>query len=185
MAKGAQYLLYSKSYIQRSIQSHRPAHNVLTACWTFCKDDSDTSPLNNIRTYISASCLAPHMRTWGQATCLQVTSLSGNMFAMLTAQLHMHIATLALEALCACTLACSGEVNYAQRSTSSHVAGLALQALNALRYCLPIYTENRFPIQSLTLNTLGNMASEFSAIDGFHSIFPLGNWRALHHHAAC
>jgi len=22
-------------------------------------------------------------------------------------------------------------------------------------------------------------------IDGFHSIFSLGNWRALHHHAAC
>jgi len=23
------------------------------------------------------------------------------------------------------------------------------------------------------------------SIDGFHSIFSLGNWRALHHHAAC
>lgn len=30
VAMGAQYLLYSKSYVQRSIQSHRPVHNVLT-----------------------------------------------------------------------------------------------------------------------------------------------------------
>ena len=24
-----------------------------------------------------------------------------------------------------------------------------------------------------------------TCIDGFHSIFSLGNWRKLHHHAAC
>ena len=27
--------------------------------------------------------------------------------------------------------------------------------------------------------------SEFVPTDGFHSIFSLGNWRALHHHAPC
>jgi len=27
--------------------------------------------------------------------------------------------------------------------------------------------------------------SKFVPTDGFHSIFSLGNWRALHHHAPC
>lgn len=133
VAMGAQYLLHSKSYIQRSTQSHRPVHNVLTVGHSARM--TQTHP--HLTTYVS--CLALHMCTWGQATCLQVASLSCNMLAILTAQLHMHIAALALEAMCDGTLACSEEVNYAQCSTS-HVAVLALQALDALCYCLPTST---------------------------------------------
>ena len=43
----------------------------------------------------------------------------------------------------------------------------------------------RFSINILEVYTSSTIDYRPGPIDGFHSIFSLGNWRALHHHAPC
>ena len=62
---------------------------------------------------------------------------------------------------------------------------IALVDINPIHYTI-IYRQYEFQIIDMQgCNIIPALILNMYSIDGFHSIFSLGNWRALHHHAAC